>query len=914
MTHPVAVLPGRATEIALLERFLAEARTGGSLMLAGDPGVGLTALLEAAADSATAQGFRVVRADRGATNGLRELLRPLESDLVGLPADRALGLRAVLDAGLDPGAGLIKVGMLVLDLFRVAAAAGPVLLVVDDAHEFDQMSFDVLSFVSGRLPGTGVALLAAARRQFSPAVRRRVGGPLIPPLDPVTARQVLSRRFPTLSDLVAERMLAEAAGNPLALRELPASLTLTERAGACPLPVGPPLTDRLRDSWVPYLHGLSAATHRLLLLAALDDLRTVDRIGQVVGADEVLAGLAAAERVGVIRVGAGGVLTFSHPLLAAAVISLATREERAQAHLTWADGLKDDPERRSWHLGQALVQPDEEVADQLERTAGQAQADGDYDAAIAGLVRAGELTPDAKVRARRRAEAAYFTARTGRWIAAGDILARAEVDDPGIRASLHVAGMTSVYLIVKDSLDAAHRHLSQAVEAHPNRTDPADKPLMDALRFLFELTSLSGDQEAWRRCEEALTRLAGPVGDDIALAVAVLRRGQGKPVDLSIADRAIGALNSRSSWPEVMTIGHCALLLNRVDDCLATLRRFQPPPGAVDALGLQTILLLVHCHRARGEWAAAEQLATTRGLPRWTQPRGSALTVSPLGAIQGFLAVMRGDNVRAEQLAEQAETWAEARGITAVLWIIARTRALMAFGRGDFEEAYRQLTLINPAGTLAVHIGVPVYVSLDLIDAAVRTNRRAQALAHIELLQSEVVEVAWYQSMIRAVGEALVAETEAEAERLFESALAMTGVYRRPFFVARIQLLFGEQQRRARRPERARTLLASARDTFTWLGARPWADRAAQELRAAGRSTPPHGRADDAGLTEAERQIAELAASGLTNKGIGQKLSLSPRTVGNYLHRIYPKLAITSRAGLSDALAAAAVRSPTTDE
>ena len=914
MTQLVAVLPGRAGEIALLERFLAEARTGGSLMLAGDPGVGLTALLEVAADSAAAQGFRVVRvesAGRDAMSGLRQVVRALEPDLAGLPAERAVALRTVLDPGSDPEAGLIKVSVLVLDLFRVAAAAGPVLLVVDDAHRFDHMSFDVLSFVSGRLPGTGVAVLAAARRQFSSAVRRRVSGPLIPPLDPVTAREVLLGRFPALSDLVTERMLAEAGGNPLALQELPASLTLTERAGACPLPVGPPLTDRLRDSWVPYLDGLSAATHRLLLLAALDDLRTVDRIGRVVGADEVLAGLAAAERVGVIRVGTGGVLAFSHPLLAAAVISLATPEERSQAHLTWADELKDDPERRSWHLGQALVQPDEEVAGQLERTAGQAQATGDYDAAIAGLVRAGELTPDAKVRARRRAEAAYFTARTGRWIAAGDILARAETDDPGIRDSLHVAAMTSVYLIVKESLDAAHRHLSRAVEAYPNRTDPADKPLMDSLRFLFELTSLSGDQEAWRRCEEALTRLAGPVGDDIALAVAVLRRGQGQSVDLSVADRAISALNPRSSWPEVMTIGYCALLLNRVDDCQAALRRFQPPPGAIDALGLQTIFLLVHCHLGRGEWAAAEQLANTQGLPRWTQPRGSALTVSPLGAIEAFLAAMRGDNVRAEQLVEQTETWAEARGITMIIWVIARTRALIASGRGDFEEAYRQLTLINPAGTLAVHIGVPLYVALDLIDAATRTNRRAQARAHVQLLRTGD---AWYKRMIRAVGEALVAETDVEAERLFEAALAMTGVYRRPFFVARIQLLFGEQQRRARQPERARTLLASAHDTFTWLGARPWADRAAEELRAAGRSTPPHGRADDVALTEAERQIAELAASGLTNKDIGLKLSLSPRTVGNYLHRIYPKLAITSRAGLSDALAAGAKRSVTADE
>lgn len=908
------VLFGRDSEITLLERFLVEARDGRSLVLSGEPGIGLTSLLEVAAASAGDHGYRVVAADAPGPDrysrplsGLRRLLRPLTPELSAVPSWDAAAFGTVLDpegalAG-SPPTNPIKIAVMLLELLRLIPG-GPLLLIIDDADQSDPASFDVLRFVSDRLAGTGVAVLAAVHRRFSGSSSYPVTGHSVGSLAPQMARELLWRRHPGLSGRVTERVLANAAGNPLALLELPAALTVTERAGSCPIPFGPPLTDRLLQAWAPHVKGLPPATRRLLLLAALDDGGTLDRLSRL-DADTSLAVLSVAERAGIVRVASGGALVFGHPLLRAAVVNLASRQELSTAHRSWAAVLTDELEARAWHLAHAQVRPDDELAAELECVARQARAAGDYDAATAGFIRASELSSTDELRGRREVEAAYAAARAGRSSAAMDLLTRAQIADPRVRTSFRAATVTSLLLLLSDGVSTAHRYLADMIAQHPAGDDPDDEALADALLTICLLSMLGDDADAWRRTEEALTRLRTPTSGGSALMLAVVRRARGYPEDLTVMDRAIEALRPDSDWCQVMRTAHFSMLLNRVEDCRVALRRFQPAPFAVDALGIQTMFLLAHAYLASGEWQAAEDIVTMPGLAHWFRsPAGAA--VSPLGALEAYLAALRGDLDRAQRLADEAEMWAAPLGVAQVTWIVAQVRAMAASGRGDFEEAYRQLSAIAPLGTLEIAVGTPMAVILDLVEAAVRTHRKSEARAHLALLHAaRVAELSHSQRLLLTAARALVAHTEADAQKLFEEALAGPGIDGRPYDVARVQVLFGEQQRRARHRHRARALLATAHDTLTGLGARPWADRAADELRPAGAALPVRAtrRPGPEALNPQERRIAELGAAGLTNKEIGARLSLSPRTVGNILHRVYPKLSITSRAGLSDALA-----------
>ena len=189
-----------------------------------------------------------------------------------------------------------------------------------------------------------------------------------------------------------------------------------------------------------------------------------------------------------------------------------------------------------------------------------------------------------------------------------------------------------------------------------------------------------------------------------------------------------------------------------------------------------------------------------------------------------------------------------------------------------------------------------------MVEAAVRTGRRVEATAHVTAMKDAKFEALSPRLALLAAGSAAIAAPQADAERLFTEALALPGIDRWPFDAARVRLAFGEQLRRMRATTEARVHLAAALETFQWLGAQPWAARAACELRASGQADRSAVRPVSAGLTPQELKIAQLAAAGLTNKQIAGQLFLSPRTVGFHLYRIFPRLGISTRAALRDAL------------
>jgi DNA-binding CsgD family transcriptional regulator len=199
---------------------------------------------------------------------------------------------------------------------------------------------------------------------------------------------------------------------------------------------------------------------------------------------------------------------------------------------------------------------------------------------------------------------------------------------------------------------------------------------------------------------------------------------------------------------------------------------------------------------------------------------------------------------------------------------------------------------------------------LDLVEAAVRTGRHAEAAAHVAAVREAGLAALSPRLALLAAGSAAIAAPDDPAFAAFGTALAVPGADRFPFDLARVQLCYGERLRRGRATTEARAQLTAALEIFERLGARPWAARAAGELRAAGLAVPRAGRRDRDPLTPQELEIAMLAAAGLSNKQIGQRLSLSHRTVGAHLYQIFPKLGITSRAALRDALASPPAEDP----
>ena len=432
------VLVGRRDELALIGAFVERARTGGeALLLFGEPGAGKTALLDAAADVAAEAGSWVLRAAGAefeadlAFSGLHQALLPLFDEFGQLSAAHRDALNVALGFGDGPPPDRLLVSAATLTVLRQAAAASPVVVIVDDLPWLDRASAGVLGFVARRLTGSRVGFLAASRTgEESFFEQARLPYHELGLLDEEAAHGLVSSRFPEVALRVRRRVVAEAHGNPLALLELPATLSGAQRAAAEALPVVLPLRRRLQALFASRAADLPAPTRWLLLLAVLDgsgDLRVLQAAGQP-GIDD----LAPAERAGLVHVDdRSGQLVFRHPLTRSAIVELSTSSDRRRAHCVLADHFADQPERQVWHLATAAAGPDEEVADLLEQVAHRLMRRGDATGAVAALLRGADLSPGGPGRSRRLAEAAYLGARaTGEAGSVSQLLATARNADP----------------------------------------------------------------------------------------------------------------------------------------------------------------------------------------------------------------------------------------------------------------------------------------------------------------------------------------------------------------------------------------------------------------------------------------------------------------------------------------------------
>jgi DNA-binding NarL/FixJ family response regulator len=315
-------------------------------------------------------------------------------------------------------------------------------------------------------------------------------------------------------------------------------------------------------------------------------------------------------------------------------------------------------------------------------------------------------------------------------------------------------------------------------------------------------------------------------------------------------------------------------------------------------------MLLSYHAFVEGRWDEAARWAD-EGVA-WAERLGFRLVAMPGLYCLALLAAGRGDEHALRSRADELVTWAAPRGLRMLEHLAGHARGLAALGRGDYEEAYRQASVISPPGDLAPHVPVALLVTLDLVESAIRTGRRAEAEAHLAAMQHSEVFRLRPRLALMAAGAAAMVASGSEADLLYQEAVAVPGAEEFPFELARVRLAYGEHLRRKRASHAAGLQLAAALSTFRGLGAQPWLTRAQHELSASGLPHPSSTGSGHASaltvLTPQELEIASLAASGLSNKQIGSRLYLSPRTVSGHLYRIFPKLGISTRAALRDAL------------
>ena len=899
-------LVGREQDLEIIRSFADEAPARGqALLLSGDPGVGKSALLDAAENLAATGGVRVLRAagaqfEDVSFSGLNQVLLPLHADI-----DRLGDLpRNVLNTALGLADGRqydrLVVSNAALALLHQAAVVRPLLVIVDNLQWLDRASMLVLGFAARRLAGHRVGFLAAMRTGARTSFELDVPGHEVAPLDDEASASLVAARFPDLLPGIRQRIVTEAQGNPLALLELPTALSEPQRSALAALPAVLPLSRRLRPLFASQVSELPPSTRYLLLLAVLEgtgDLRPL----QAAAGQREIDDLAPAEEAGLVYVAEGtGRVVFRHPLIRSAIRELSASGDVRRAHLALAAQFGDQPERRAWHLAEAAIGPDEEVASLLERVARHMLRRGEATRAVAVLRHAARLSAGGSERSLRLAEAACLCAAvTGELPSVHGLLAEARRVAPEPAMSLPAAVAGAHLLLNSDGdISTVHRMLADAISAKTG----SGFALTEAVATWLMVCSSAGRPELWAPLHTALADLTPVVPADLPLVARICADPARPAVGvLDQLDAAVSELAQEADHGRILTVSAAAACTDRLAGCREALRRVvrDSRQGGAVLPAISALTLLCHDGFMTGAWHDAKRLAgeCLQACQAYGYPSRAWMAREHLALI----AAACGQDDLVGELTGEMLRWALPRGVTAAQLAAHRAGSLAALGRGDFEEAYREAAAISPPGTLAPHA---LWVMLDLVEAAMRTGRQHEAAAHVAVMHEARIAGISPRLALLAIASAALTVPACEAGRLFEQALSLPATSRWPFELARVQLVYGEHLRRARATSDARTHLSAALATFRALGACPWADRAANELRATRLTitrTECHGTTM---LTAQEHQIAALAAAGLTNKQIGQQLYLSPRTVSAHLYRIFPKLGISTRAALRDALAA----------
>ena len=906
---PASVLLGRASERQVLDRLIETVRGGQSdvLVIRGEAGIGKTALLNYVAESAA--DMRLLRATgvesemELAYASLHQLCAPLMSIVERLPSPQRHALEVAFGLSEGQAPDRFLAGLAVLTLLSEAADERPLLAVVDDAQWLDEVSARILAFVARRLLAEPVGLLFASRvaaPDLDGFCELEVLG-----LSDGDARALLGSAVPLrLDDRVRDRIVAETRGNPLALLELPRGLTVTQLAGGFGLLDAPrqALASRLEESFQRRLEAIADRDRLLLLVAAAEPTgdpllvrRAAEQLGvEIAAADAQMDGLLAI----------GETVKFRHPLVRSAVYGSASVEQRRAVHLALAESTDRelDPDRRAWHLAAAMPGPDENVALELERSAGRAEARGGLAASAAFLQRAATLTADPERRVERALAAGQASLQAGAFDAVLDLVATAEAGplDEFQQAQVGLlrgrvafaSGFTSDTppLLLKAARQLEAFDLELARETYLAAWNAAATAgHLGGREILLEICrsaqALPASMEPPRPQDLLLDGVTLVITDGHAAATPTLQRAAQALAEIPPEDAlrwgmmALAANALVWDFEGMLAISATQVQLARDAGAL------YPLPGILQMLGLARAWMGDFPGAASAE-AEAESVAAATGY------RIAPYTLVRLRALQGSEAEAVGPIASAM---EHAET--QGQGLSAIYaqW----ASAVLNNGLSRYEDA---ACAARRATSDAVEPWHAMWALPELVEAAARTGDIELATGAFERLAGTTQPAGNDVALgLEARCHALLSIGSAADDLYLESIDRLGRTRLRPD-LARAHLLYGEWLRREGRRLDAREHLRTSHDALAAIGMEAFAERARRELIATGEKVRKRDAAARDELTPQERQIAEMASDGLTNGEIGARLFLSPRTVEWHLHNVFAKLGIDSRRALSDAL------------
>ncbi len=909
------MLIGRENELERLLRALETARGGGSdvLVVRGEAGMGKTALLQAliaAADGMTVLRARGVESERAVPfAALAELCEPVLDLRDRLPGAQAAALAGAL--ALETGApqARLAIGAALLSLLSLAAEEQPVVCVVDDVQWLDEPSLEALRFAARRLGESGVAVVLARRPVSTDGGEQEVETLELDPLPPERAVELLQAvRDRPVPEAVARRVLETAAGNPLALLEIPAVLSREELEGRAPLEGPLPLGSTLERVLARRLEALPEGTRQALVVAAAADVRRGDVVlGALAAAGLDVAALEPAARAGIVSLDPGEI-AFRHPLLRAAAYHEAGTVARRAAHRAVAHALPPDDPRRAWQLAAAAPLPDEQVAGALERAAQAARASGGFASAAHAHLRAAELSPDPRERARRLVEAARDLLPAGQPEAGLDrleqaerVLAIAHGDVTGVVTELRTL---RAQLMLRTGRTAEARDLLRAQAARLEAGSPT------VAGMLLLLSALGGmalrDHAGWLADAERALLLAGDV--DLLAALAARCAGAARMTVPDVAEgRRLLADGERrlgddvalalSLAPEVVALAaHGWLWIEEYEhgvdmlDRLVAAGRDAVAVGALPyplAARAQGNLSLGRYGQARADAEEAVALAEQTG-------QDPALVIA-LGMLAGVHA-WRGEEEAAVAAAERAIELGERRRVPLPAIYARYALGQLSAAAGRLEEAIERLELVRAEALPGNVLWVP-----HLVDVYARAGRDDDAAELVEHYARNTEHRRIAPAMLERL-RAITAPPE-RAETHFRRALELHEAGPAPFERGRTLLAYGEWLRAVDRRDEARERLREALDAFERVGALPFADRTRRELRAAGAMTRAPERSEEAELTAHELRVAQLVAQGLTNREAAAALFVSAKTVEHHLRNVFRKLGVRRRAELARLMA-----------
>jgi DNA-binding CsgD family transcriptional regulator/tetratricopeptide (TPR) repeat protein len=910
-------LLGRVSECAALAALLERADAGESrvLLLRGEPGIGKTALLEAAIGQAAERRMGVLRA-RGVESeaelafaGLAELLGPVIELREQIPGLQAASVASALGVGdLVPYARFpVLAGT--LSLLAAAAERAPLLAVVDDAQWLDAPSAEALMFVARRLRFEGIALLIALRpgdgSDFA-AMGMEVLD--LEGLDSSASRELVGeRRGVAVSEAVARELRDATGGNPLALQTAAELLDGEQLRGGRPLPRPLPVGAQIAEAFLARVARLPEASVRALTAAAASGATDIAQLGEALDVlDLATSDLQPAEDAGLIDLG-GSVLEFQHPLLRSALYQAATPGRRREIHAALAASLDADDERGAWHLAAAASGPEEQLAATVERAARGASKRGGHMTAARLLERAADLSPDPDARARRLLRAASDAHQGGRPAWATQRIERALtlVREPRLRAEIaHMRGSLEQYA---GSTVRARELLVAEAEA----VRAADPRIATLIMLDAAATSvLAGDLLTAHATATAATEVAAGVEGIVGRMPAALERmlamTRGDPPPPERLGTLIEELlSTRDLPPGAMWLAQFAVSDLVFSECYETARdgleRMIGALRAFSAFGLLPLplLTLAELDFRTGRWISAYGAALEAVEIASEADELSFASMALAGAARIEAATGRRESCAAH--AAEAERIARTVGARSASMIASSALGLAALGEGRSEDAIRHLLPIaEQVASAGIEHPAVIQWAPDLVEAHVRAGNTAAAGRALAVLQARAQRSRHTWALAASARCRGLLDAPEAFEQSFAEAQRWHARTATPFEAARTHLCHGERLRREGRRADAREPLEAALATFTRLGAEPWSRRARDEL---GATTPaPHPHGDPTAvqrLTSQELRVANVIAGGATNREAAAALFLSPKTVNAHLESIYRKLAIKRRSQLA---------------